>query len=137
MRISDWSSDVCSSDLPNDITFLRNIESPEFGGDTLWVNLEALYDSLSPSLKTLIDGLQAVHGRDDAGRGFPPEPRYDGRSTGPFLSKHPPVRVHPETGRQALFLSPGFIKYTVGLTDGESRALINSLADKISARKDP
>src|SRR3546814_1024071 len=42
IRSRGWHTDITFVANPNDITFLRNIESPEFGGDTLWVNLEAL-----------------------------------------------------------------------------------------------
>jgi alpha-ketoglutarate-dependent taurine dioxygenase len=135
-RSRGWHTDITFVANPNDITFLRGIEIPSVGGDTLWADLEALYQSLSPSLRGYLDGLQAVHGRHDAAHGHPPPPRFDGHSTGPFLSIHPLVRVHPETGRKALFLSPGFIKSIVGLNEGESRALIDFLIDELGSRGD-
>lgn len=133
-RSRGWHTDITFVANPNDITFLRGIEIPAVGGDTLWTDLEALYDGLSPTFKTLVDPLQAVHGRHDAASGYPPPPRFDGHSNGPFLSVHPLVRVHPETGRKTLFLSPGFIKNIVGLSDGESRALIDYLVDELTSR---
>lgn len=128
-RTRGWHTDITFVANPTSITFLRGVEVPEFGGDTLWVNLEALYDSLSPAIQELVDKLTAVHGRDDARVGHTPLPRVDGHSTGPFLSEHSLVRVHPETGRKSLFLSPGFIKYIVGLSDSESNTLLEHLIE--------
>ncbi|NIJ37359.1 taurine dioxygenase [Sphingopyxis panaciterrae] len=131
-----WHTDITFVTNPSDISFLRNHQSPEFGGDTAWVNLEALYESFSPAFRERLDGLRAVHGRDDALRGFPPPPRDDGRSTGPYLSVHPLVRVHPESGKKGLFLSPGFIKYIEGYSERESDALLTFLTEELSARLD-
>lgn len=36
-------------------------EHPEVGGDTAWVSGYGLYDELSPHMKTLLEGLHAVH----------------------------------------------------------------------------
>jgi len=131
-----WHTDITFVANPTSITFLRGVEIPETGGDTLWVNLEALYDSLSPAIQQLVDGLTAVHGRDDARAGFAPPPRFDQRTAGPFLAEHPLVRVHPETGRKSLFLSPGFIRHIVGLSEGESNALLDHLIGELSGRID-
>src|SRR3546814_2920774 len=77
MRISDWSSDVCSSDLPilmrgegwhtdtpywkkpAKATQLYGITIPSDGGDTLVANAAAAYDALPEKLKSLIDGMRA------------------------------------------------------------------------------
>jgi len=135
-QVRGWHTDITFVANPTDITFLRIFEAPPTGGDTLWVNLEALYDSLSPAFRERLDGLQAVHGRDDAANGYPPAPRKDGRSTGPYLSRHPLVRVHPETGRKSLFLSPGFIKYIEGFSEGESDAVLTYLRNELAGRAD-
>ena len=119
-----WHTDITFVANPTSITFLRGVEIPETGGDTLWVNLEALYDSLSPAIQQLVDGLTAVHGRDDARAGFAPPPRFDQRTAGPFLAEHPLVRVHPETGERALYSSPSFLKRIVGLSPRESEQLL-------------
>src|SRR6202012_1899378 len=70
---------------------------PAVGGDPLFANLEALYESLSPSLRGYLDTLQAIHVRDDAAVGRPPPPRFDGRDNGPFAALHPLARVAPQT----------------------------------------
>jgi taurine dioxygenase len=106
------------------------------GGDTLFVDLEALYESLSPSLRAWLDTLQAIHVRDDAAVGKPPPPRFDGRQPGPFAALHPLVRVHPETGARSLFLAPGFVKAIHGLRPRESAALLDFLGEELAGRAD-
>jgi taurine dioxygenase len=131
-----WHIDITFVANPNSVTFLRGVEIPATGGDTLFANLEALYESLSPSLRGYLDTLQAIHARDDAAVGRPPEPRWDGRQPGPFASLHPLVRVHPETGRKHLFLASGFVKAIHGLRAGESAALLAFLNEELAGRAD-
>lgn len=121
-----WHIDITFVANPNRYSILYGVEIPPYGGDTLFTNLIAAYEGLSPSIRKLIDGLQAVHRTseyDSASRG----PRRDGRSTGPFVALHPLVRVHPETGEKLLFLNPGTISHIVGLKEPESKALLDLL----------
>jgi taurine dioxygenase len=106
---------------------------PEVGGDTNWADLEAAYASLSPAVRTLVDGLTARHdgsrefaailaGRTGMGN------MWDGEvfsSLAPV--EHPVVRIHPVTGRRAIFVNPGFTTSIVGLSDAESRGILDLL----------
>jgi alpha-ketoglutarate-dependent taurine dioxygenase len=131
-----WHTDITFVANPAAITILRGVEIPSYGGDTVWADLEALYNGLSTPLKGFLDGLQAIHVRDDAANGLPRPPRYDGRAPGPFASLHPLVRVHPETGRKSLFLSTGFVKAIDGLQPSESAALLDYLNEELSGHAD-
>jgi taurine dioxygenase len=124
-----WHVDITFVANPAAISLLRGYEIPAFGGDTLFANLEALYETLSPSLRGYLDTLQAVHVRSDRD----PEPRFDGRAPGPFASLHPLVTVHPETGKKVLFLS-GFIQAVHCVHPAESDALLNFLNEELSGR---
>ena len=129
-----WHIDITFVANPTSVTFLRGLQIPPFGGDTLFADLGGLYDGLSPALQSFLDGLRAIHARDDAADGRPP-PRTDGRAPGPFASLHPLVRVHPETGRKVLFLS-GFIRRIENLRSSESVALLDYLNAELSGRAD-
>jgi alpha-ketoglutarate-dependent taurine dioxygenase len=121
-----WHIDITFVANPNSVTLLRGLEIPAVGGDTLFVNLEALYEGLSPTLQAFLDGLQAIHVRDDAADGHAPPPRRDGRTPGPFAAVHALVRVHPETQKKILFLAPSWIR----------TLLLDFLTEELVARAD-
>lgn len=121
-----WHIDITFVANPNRYSILHGVQIPPYGGDTLFTNLIEAYRGLSPSIRELLDGLQAVH-RTSAYDSAGAKPRKDGRSTGPFVSLHPLVRVHPETGEKLLFLNPGTISHIAGLKERESQALLDLL----------
>lgn len=121
-----WHIDITFVANPNRYSILYGVEIPPFGGDTVFANLVEAYRGLSPAIRTLIDGLQAVH-RVTSYDSAPKGPRRDGRPSGPFVALHPLVRVHPETGEKLLFLNPGTVSHIVGLKEPESRALLDLL----------
>nr|WP_042179988.1 TauD/TfdA family dioxygenase [Kibdelosporangium sp. MJ126-NF4]CEL14145.1 Alpha-ketoglutarate-dependent taurine dioxygenase [Kibdelosporangium sp. MJ126-NF4]CTQ88512.1 Alpha-ketoglutarate-dependent taurine dioxygenase (EC 1.14.11.17) [Kibdelosporangium sp. MJ126-NF4] len=126
-----WHTDVTFMRRPPLGSVLRAVSLPPAGGDTLWTDLEAAYLALSAPLRALADRLDAVHdGRKDfedylhtrlSGEGN----TWEGeriRSLDPVT--HPVIRVHPETGRRSLFVSPGFTTRLLGVSETESRALL-------------
>ena len=126
-----WHIDITFVANPNRYSILHGVSIPPYGGDTLFANLAAAYEGLSPKIRALIDDLQAVHqtsGYDSETR----EPRRDGRSTGPFVSLHPLVRIHPETGERILFFNPGTVTHVVGLKERESQALLDLLFHEVT-----
>ncbi|WP_437853467.1 TauD/TfdA dioxygenase family protein [Sorangium sp. So ce363] len=124
-----WHIDITFVANPNRYSILRGVEIPPYGGDTLWSNLECAYDGLSPTIKALVDGLQAVHRTSSYDSG---EPRPGRKAAGPFAALHPLVRVHPRTGRKSLFVNPGTTSHIVGLRERESQALLDMLADEVT-----
>src|SRR3546814_12112781 len=81
-----WDTEVCKA------TQLYAVEIPSCGGDTLFANMYAAYDSLPDALKQRIDGLQAEFvygGRTRQGHDLP-EPEE------PAL----PPAVHPRCERR-------------------------------------
>lgn len=127
---TEWHVDVTFVANPTAITILRGVQIPPTGGDTLFANLEALYASLSPSLRGYLDTLQAMHSRHDPSS----PPRFDGRPAGPFVALHPLVRAHPETGARHLFVSGVFLQAIRGLKPRESTALLDFLLDELAGR---
>lgn len=123
-----WHIDITFVANPNRYSILYGVEIPAYGGDTIFTNLAAAYEGLSPKIRALIDDLQAVHQTSDYDSGSGPRvPRRDGRSTGPFVSLHPLVRIHPETGEKVLFLNPGVTTHIPDLKERESQALLDLL----------
>jgi taurine dioxygenase len=114
---------------------MRALDVPRFGGDTAFSNAYLVYEQLSDGLKELLDGLQIVYSGKDIwskNEKLPPEKRLRLRETHDFTEGeleniHPAVRVHPETGRKALFANSAYFKHFVGWSEAESRALLDYL----------
>ena len=126
-----WHIDITFVANPNRYSILYGVEIPPYGGDTIFGSLIAAYEGLSPPIKALVDGLQAVHqtsSYDGGGRG----PRKDGRSAGPFVSLHPLVRVHPETREKLLFFNAGTTTHIAGLKERESQHLLDLLYHEVT-----
>ncbi|WP_437676735.1 TauD/TfdA dioxygenase family protein [Sorangium sp. So ce131] len=128
-----WHTDVTAAVNPPAASILRAHILPPYGGDTTWTNLVAAYEGLSAPLRALVDGLRAEH---RFGLRFAPQdqdsPYLRKVRENPLISVHPVVRVHPETGERALFVSPGFTSHIVGLSPRESSAILDLLFEQIS-----
>ena len=127
---TDWSF----LELPPAGTVLHGIVIPPHGGDTLFADQVAAYQSLPRDLKTVADSLTAIH---SAELGYAPDGAYGeedkeaGRSMNIIPSErarqrqeHPFVRTHPETGEKALYSSPAYIVGFKGMSQDESRDLL-------------
>ena len=129
-----WHSDTTFRDCPTRFSILRALELPKVGGDTLWADMCAAYDGLSAALKTMVDGLTAVHDFKPfrALFGDSDEDREKLRKMEQLYPNptHPVVRTHPESGRKALFVNPHFTLRIVELTDKESEALLKLLFEQ-------
>lgn len=129
-RNDQWHTDVTFVPRPPAASVLRAVDVPEFGGDTLWGDLEAAYESLTPGLQRLADELIATHDGSDEFEGMLRERGGVGNvwegevfaSLDPVT--HPVVRVHPETGRRSLFVNPGFTRKILGVSEAESKYLL-------------
>ncbi|MFZ4721414.1 MAG: TauD/TfdA dioxygenase family protein [Ilumatobacteraceae bacterium] len=123
---NNWHSDVTWRERPSLGSILRAIELPETGGDTLFANMEAAYDGLSPKLQEWICNLTAVH---DIARVFA---KRLGKTVEELHDKYPPqrhpvVRTHPETGRRSIYVNTGFTSHIEGLSKDESDWLLHHL----------
>jgi taurine dioxygenase len=127
-----WHTDVTFMARPPLGSVLQAVVVPPTGGDTLFADLQAAYDGLSAPLRTLVDGLRAVHdGRGEFGAFLQSNPEgglWEGRRFTELVPvEHPVVRVHPESGRRGLFVNPTFTTRIVGLSKLESDALLRLL----------
>lgn len=128
-----WHSDVTYQERPVLGSMLYAKEVPAIGGDTLFANQYLAYEALSPGMKSLLDGLVAVHGGRNI---YGDEPTsaltnskvvVDKKAAAATETEHPVVRTHPETGRKALFVNPHYTLRFKGMTQEESRPLLDFL----------
>ena len=120
-----WHSDTTYLERPPLGTLLYACEVPEFGGDTLFANMYLAYESLSEGMKRMLDGLRGVNVSDKAAA---LAARPGAEADAPALAaEHPAVRVHPETGRRALYVNPAHTRRFAGFTDEESAPLLGWL----------
>ena len=105
-------------------SMLYAIEVPSVGGNTLFANAYAAYETLNGDIKRRLDGRKALHAYD-----------YDNASMKrgtqikegvPHFS-HPAVRTHPATGRKALYVNRLMTIAIEGLPEAESDELLNAL----------
>src|SRR5260221_677361 len=130
-----WHSDSSSLDEPPLGSVLYALETPSHGGDTLWSNMYDAYATLSDGMKRLLDGLVALHSGHVYGvDGIPADLRTSrsiaisrNNKEADIERGHPVVRVHPETGRKALFVNPIYTTRFQGMTAAESKPLLDFL----------
>lgn len=131
----EWHADTTMVEAPPMGAILYAIEVPPYGGDTCFANQYLAYDTLSPGMKRMLEGLRAVHSdRKVAG---PHAGRNAYRSTKvreddawrETVNTHPVVRTHPETGKRLLFVNHSYTVGLEGMTEAESRPLLDYLLD--------
>ena len=125
-----WHSDTTYLECPPMATVLVAREVPPFGGDTLFANMYAAYEGLSPGMQRLLDGLRAVNSSAlaDVSKTREDRIREDGTDGDrEYVAEHPVVRTHPETGRKALYVNVAHTVRFVGMTEEESRPLLGFL----------
>ena len=128
-----WHADLTYLEKPMLGAVLYALEVPAHGGDTLFANMYLAYESLSPGMRQMLDGLLAVH--DDRATGLfdrakihsmglvasaaAADPATDGSRFA-----HPAVRTHPETGRNALFVNQAVTIGFEDMTEAESLPIL-------------
>jgi taurine dioxygenase len=126
-----WHSDTAYLEIPPMGTMLVAREVPPHGGDTLFANMYLAYQTLSPGLRRLLDGLVAVNSSAKADVTKTREDRLrDAARTdarGEYEALHPVVRTHPETGRKALYVNGGHTVRFKDMTEAESAPLLDFL----------
>lgn len=123
-----WHTDVAFLARPPDVAVINLRIVPAVGGDTMWLNLYAVHDALSPVMQELVADLEVdVH----------PGSNYEATTTRLYGAdvfrrvadeftgaRHPLVRIHPITGRPALFMCGAYVRGIAGMHADESDALL-------------
>ena len=132
----DWHTDLSWTVEPPHLGFLSAVAIPPCGGDTLWASGRAIYERLDPARQRLYRSFRVVHVPDDTL--LDTVRRHHGEDiVRRLIAEHPPieqplVRLHPETGRPAMWLSPLYAAKIAGLDDTDSRPVLRLLHRRIS-----
>ncbi len=127
-----FHSDYAYLEVPARCTSLYSVQVPWHGGNTLFADQRAAYDDLPEATRKRIDSLAVIHhygNRDDLderSRTVASPLSGDQWSKMPVVV-HPLVRVHPDSGRQALYAVAGSAFGIVGMPDDEGIALLDEL----------
>jgi taurine dioxygenase len=133
---NSWHSDFTSETAPPLGSVLYALEVPDHGGDTMFANMYAAYDALSPGMKRMLEGMKAIHvGKPYGTKYGPPKTMKTSKSIAIERNRpeadvetaHPVVRTHPATGRKALFVNPIYTLRFADMTEEESRPVLDFL----------
>jgi taurine dioxygenase len=131
-RANHWHTDVTFVVNPPQLSTLRSIVIPPYGGETQIADAGAAYRSLPEVLRTFADSLWAVHTNAYDYAVAPEslsqeaEERRAVFTSIDYETVHPVVRVHPLTGERGLFIG-GFARRILGLSTDESRDILRLL----------
>jgi taurine dioxygenase len=128
-----WHADSTFLPAPPMGAVLRAVQVPSIGGDTCWASMYAAYEALSPAVQLFIDGLHAYHSTAIIDAALAKLGNVVRRDAGAAPVVHPVVRVHPETGRKAVFVNGNFTTGIVELSADESRTVLAMLYERMNA----
>ena len=123
-----WHTDMCYTSQPCRGSLLYALEVPTVGGDTVFANMQHAYNGLSDGMRTIIEGLRTVH---DLSK-LADFKNRDPKSTAKIVADNPPVEhplvwTHPDSGRKSLFLSDQIAYRITGMSEAESRPILDYL----------
>ena len=130
-----WHSDWSFLRRPPAATVLYGNIIPPMGGDTMFANQYSAWEGLSGSMKALLGDRSAIH---SARNGYARDGMYGERDKGRSMAikygdsalktqLHPLARPHTETGRLALYVSPGYTIGIDGIPDDEALPVLKEL----------
>lgn len=127
-----WHSDWSFQAEPPAATLLHAKIVPPRGGDTLFADGYRAYETLSPLLQQMLEGMRGVH---SAARPYGPNGAYAREAQARSMKilpsaeaeqtrTHPIVRTHPVTARRALFVNPVYTVGVEGMEPAEASAML-------------
>ena len=114
ITVQRWHSDNTYERNPLALALMVARTIPPFGDDLIFANQHTAYDLLSPAMRNMLAGLRAVH-------------RVVMKSGEIAENVHPVVISHPLTGRKALYVNSQYTARFEGMTEEESRPLLDYL----------
>jgi taurine dioxygenase len=128
-RATDWHTDSTYEEKLPLLAMLHALEVPATKGGTMFADMRAAYDALSPEMKQRLAGLTGLHGRSSG----PAGERLYGDDKGKTEKEYdelprPAVVPHPVTGRPILFVNPMHTHGFEGMEREAAWELIEELA---------
>jgi taurine dioxygenase/pentalenolactone F synthase len=135
-----WHTDYSFRERAAKETLLEAVVLPEGGPRTHWVDTYTAYEQLAPEMRERLRGLVGRHDPYASARHIPQAPRGHADSYGERINPnahlpyegeavaHPLARVHPESGRTALYVST-FVSAIEPLPDHEAQELVDTLLE--------
>lgn len=125
---SEWHTDMSYNPVPPDASLLYSLEVPPSGGETGFANMYLAYETLAEDLKQAIRDRHCIHDATYTSAGGL---RKGSKEVTDIReapgARHPMVRTHPVTGRNALFLGRRRNAYIIGLSVEESERVLDAL----------
>jgi taurine dioxygenase len=113
---------------PPKAAILRGIKIPPLGGDTMWACARSAYQGLDQKTREQIEHLEAEHDMMYALGRYLKSDEERAKITELYpRTRHPIVRVHPDTGERMLFVNASFTTGIPDLPAEEGRALLQRL----------
>ncbi|MER5549749.1 TauD/TfdA family dioxygenase [Streptomyces sp. NPDC002589] len=128
----EWHADNSFKPELTHATLLYSVITPEHGGETRFADATRAYADLPEAVKQRIDGLRAVHSIEQLGvlqsqASGGQSSAATGSLAGHPEAEHPLVLTHPVTGARSLLLGSMVIRSITGLSEQDSRSLLDEL----------
>ncbi len=126
-----WHTDHTNHLRPPKYTCLFAVSLPSSGGDTAVVNMRAAYESLPGDMQQTLHGMKTVNVFQGSAAA-----NYSGQSADAQAERKPKpvlqplVRVHPDSGKKALYFHPVKTENIVGMSPANSQKLLNDLLER-------
>ncbi|MEC8350233.1 MAG: TauD/TfdA family dioxygenase [Pseudomonadota bacterium] len=132
-----WHTDHSYDQIPALGSLLYAKEVPSHGGDTLFAGCGVAFDNLSEGMKDTLRSLRAVHSSrhvfgESASVPNDMSDMFGNADQATQDAVHPVVIRHPLSGREILYVNPGFTTHIEGWTVQESAPLLQFLYGHIA-----
>ena len=132
-----WHTDHSYDQIPALGSLLYAKEVPSYGGDTLFAGCGVAFDNLSEGMKDTLRSLRAVHSSrhvfgESASVPNDMSDMFGNADQATQDAVHPVVIRHPLSGREILYVNPGFTTHIEGWTVQESAPLLQFLYGHIA-----
>jgi taurine dioxygenase len=131
-----WHHDLTHLPEPPLGAVLYGLEVPPVGGDTMFANQYLAYETLSGGLKETLQALKGVHDNriqapkvTIARNSERTSKLREGDNAEEPECEHPVVITHPDSGRKALYVNKIRTNRFAGMTEEESRPLLDYLCE--------